>query len=66
MGIIQCAEPCEHQNDGYCELNCCGAVCSLKNGCPYFKEKSSDQADRVAQPLNANQLDGFGTGGNLF
>ncbi len=66
MGIIPCAEPCQHQTDGYCCLSGCSSVCSLISDCPYFTEKSADQADGVTKPLDAGQFDGFGTGGHLF
>ena len=66
MGIIPCAEPCRHQNGGYCCLNGCSAVCSLTSACPYFTEQSPDQTDGVAEALDAGQFDGFGAGGHLF
>lgn len=40
MSIIQCAENCKYQVDGYCSLDKCSNVNSLTNSCPYFTERS--------------------------
>ena len=53
MGIIQCAEECKYQIDGYCYLENCSTVASVEGDCPHFEPKSFD---------NANGL--FKTGGS--
>ena len=36
MGIIQCAENCRYQRDGYCGLEGISVVNSVTGGCPYY------------------------------
>lgn len=36
MGIIQCAEYCKFQKDGYCSLDKCSTVNPENTDCPYF------------------------------
>lgn len=39
MGIIQCAEKCAYQKDGYCTLDGISVVNSLEGDCPYLLPK---------------------------
>ncbi|MEE1161835.1 MAG: hypothetical protein U0K70_07245 [Acutalibacteraceae bacterium] len=57
MGVIWCAENCKYQADGYCQLNNCGTVNSLKGVCPYFTEKSLDKGDSLGKASDTNKLD---------
>ncbi len=57
MGIIQCAENCRHQTDGYCTLDKCSNVTSLENSCPYFVSRLFDNSNRLRQVPNPNKLD---------
>lgn len=56
VGIIQCAEKCKYQNDGYCLLNKCIAVNSVSGACPYFTEKSFDKSDCLGKPAYSDKL----------
>ena len=53
MGIIQCAENCKYQCDGYCTLNKCTAVNSLSGVCPYLqpKEEALSAAGKLVEEL---------------
>ena len=56
MGIIQFAENCKYQTDGYCELNRCTIVNSIDTACPHFIEKLSNKSDSLAKACNADKL----------
>lgn len=56
MGIIQCAENCKYQADGYCRLNQCTTVNSTNMACPHFIEKLSDKSDCLAKSSNTDKL----------
>lgn len=56
LGIIQCAENCKYQSDGYCLLDKCTAVNSVSGTCPYFIDRLSDNGDRVAEAADADKL----------
>lgn len=45
MGLIQCAEKCKFQKDGYCFLEKCGTVASTESECPHFIPKSLDNRE---------------------
>ncbi len=36
MGIIECAQNCKYQKDGYCLLETFGKVNTSDGGCPHF------------------------------
>lgn len=57
MGIIQCAENCKFQNDGYCELNKPSLVNSLTSACPYFIKKSLYKGNGIGEPSDTDKLD---------
>ncbi|MFQ8953194.1 MAG: hypothetical protein ACLR56_09420 [Oscillospiraceae bacterium] len=43
MGLIQCAENCKYQSDGYCTLNKCTVVNSVSGVCPYLSRPETDK-----------------------
>ena len=43
MGLIQCAENCKYQSDGYCTLNKCTVVNSVSGVCPYLSRPVTDK-----------------------
>lgn len=57
MGIIQCAEDCKYQIDGYCNLDKCSTVNSLENSCPYFISRSLNISDSLRQIGNTDKFD---------
>jgi hypothetical protein len=57
MGIIQCAENCRHQADGYCTLDKYSNVTSLENSCPYFVSRLFDNGNRLCQVPDPYKLD---------
>ena len=56
MGIIQCAENCKHQIDGYCSLDKCSNVTSLENPCPYFVKRLFNDGNSLCQISNPYKL----------
>ncbi len=66
MGVIQCAENCKYQRDGYCTLDKPSAVNSVSGGCPYYIKKSFDEGDCLGKLPYSDKLDGIGSGGNLL
>lgn len=40
MNLITCAEDCEYQQDGYCQLEGSAPISGVKvNGCSYFQKR---------------------------
>ncbi len=66
MGIIQCAENCKYQRDGYCCLEKLAQVNSVSGGCPYFTEKSPDKGNCLGKTSDTYKLYAFGNGGDLL
>ena len=56
MGLIQCAEHCKFQIDGYCNLEKCSTVNSLNKNCPYFIPLSFDYTNSLSQTANTYKL----------
>ncbi len=56
MGIIQCAENCKHQIDGYCQLDKCSNVTSLENSCPYFVNRLFNKSDSLREIADGNKF----------
>ncbi len=56
MGIIQCAESCKFQVDGYCVLDSLSAVNSTKNCCPYYLPALLDKRDGLPETFNTDNL----------
>lgn len=57
MGIIQCAENCKYQADGYCRLDKCTTVNSVAKSCPYFIKSSADKSDCFTEFSDADKPD---------
>ncbi len=56
MGIIQCSEGCKYQLDGYCTLEKTGTVSTINRACPYYKERSTDNRDCLAETSYSHKL----------
>ncbi len=57
MGIIQCAEDCRFQIDGYCNLDKCSNVNSLENSCPHYISRLTDNRKCLSKISNTNKFD---------
>ena len=66
MGIIQCAENCKYQKEGYCTLDKPSPVNSVLGGCPYYIKKSFDEGDCLGKPSDTDKLNIFRSGSDLF
>ena len=56
MGIIQCADLCAFQIDGYCALEKCSTPKLFESDCPYYVPKSLYNFDSLSQTANSNKL----------
>lgn len=56
MGIIQCAQDCKYQKDGYCYLDKCSVVASLDTDCPHFVQKSFDNTEGLFKTGSAYEF----------
>ena len=54
MGIIQCAEYCKFQKDGYCSLDEYSTVNPTHSSRPYFI--SLDNRDSLSETTNPDKL----------
>lgn len=70
MGIIQCAENCEYQLDGYCTLGSCTTVSSVTGSCPYCRRvparASLNKGRCFGKPFNPDKLNSLGDGSELL
>lgn len=66
MGVIQCAENCKYQKDGYCTLEKPIAVNSVSGGCPYYIKNSFNESDCLGKLPYPDKLYGIGDGSNLL
>ena len=66
LQIIQCAENCRFQNDGYCSLETCSNVNSTEHPCPYFILNTSNSSDGLLKITDTDKLHADRTFGNLF
>ncbi len=66
MKIIQCAEACRFQSEGYCSLESCTNINSVKHSCPYYMPKLSEGGNGLLEITNADKLHADRTIGNLF
>lgn len=57
MNLIQCAENCKYQKDGYCNLEICCNINSPDNDCPYFVSSLFNESERLSQSADTNKLD---------
>jgi len=56
MGIIQCAENCKYQIEGYCTLDKCSNVNSLENSCPYFVDRLFNESNSLLKIADTDKL----------
>ncbi|MBO5019228.1 MAG: hypothetical protein J6D52_01050 [Clostridia bacterium] len=56
MGIIQCAENCRYQRDGYCDLDGISVVNSLSGGCPYYIENLLYNGNSLSKTSDTDKL----------
>lgn len=54
MKIIQCAESCVYQEDGYCCLEEISVVNTVNSICPHYIEKSSDKGNGFSQSSHSD------------
>ena len=54
MSIIQCANDCKYQHDGYCQLETISTVTNSKGGCPHYLSKDGSNS-----LLEATHADNF-------
>ena len=66
MGLIQCAENCKYQIDGYCNLEICGNVNSPQHVCPYYLPRLTNISESLSESRNSNKLDRSGTVSDLL
>lgn len=55
LGLIQCAENCKYQLDGYCNLEICSNINSPESDCPYYL--SNDSFNGLSQSSDTNKFD---------
>lgn len=56
MAVIQCAESCRYQQDGYCNLEKCSIVSDLNSSCPYFLPILSNNGNSLSQTSDTHKL----------
>lgn len=56
MSIIQCANQCKHQKDGYCQLDKISVITNSLGGCPHFLAKSGSNS--LFKTANTKEFDG--------
>ena len=66
MGLIQCAEDCKYQLDGYCNLEICGSVNSPYHICPYYLPRLTNVGKSLSECRNPDKLDSIGTVSDLL
>lgn len=54
MGIIECAENCKFQKDGYCSLETLSKVNSSSGGCPHYISASFDKVGGLLQTADSD------------
>ncbi len=65
MKIIQCAEICRFQSEGYCSLESCTNINSTKHPCPHFIPKLAQGGDGLLQITDADKFHADRTIGNM-
>lgn len=55
MAIIQCAENCKFQLDGYCSLDKCSNVNSLENACPHYVSRLPNISEGMPNIVNPDK-----------
>lgn len=66
MRIIQCAENCRFQADGYCSLENCSNINSPDHSCPYYIPRLANGGNGLLQITDTDKLHADRTIGNLF
>ena len=66
LSLIQCAEYCKYQLDGYCNLEICGSVNSPQHICPYFLPRLANMRKGLTESRNPDKLDSVWTVGDLL
>lgn len=56
MGLIQCAEDCKYQLDGYCNLEICSNINSVENICPYYISRLTNNGKSLSQSSDTYKL----------
>lgn len=56
LGLIQCAENCKYQIDGYCALEICSNINSPESDCPYYLSRSTDSLNSLSQSGNTDEF----------
>ncbi len=64
MSIIQCAENCKHQKEGYCHLDKISVITNSTGGCPHFLAKSG--GNRLFETTNTDKINAVGRSVNLL
>lgn len=64
LGIIQCAEKCAYQKDGYCFLESAQKVNSINSICPYFK--SPDNRNGFLKTSDGDKFKSVGDTGDTL
>jgi hypothetical protein len=64
--IIQCAENCRFQSDGYCSLENCSTVNTTEHSCPYYIAKSPQGSNGLLEIADTDKLHADRTFGNLL
>lgn len=54
MWIIQCAEDCKFQKEGYCSLDRCSTVNPENKGCPY--KVSPNNSNSIFETSDTDKL----------
>lgn len=61
--MINCAEKCKHQTDGYCNLSGNMTVTNLNGKCPHFEKESIDKVNCFVYGSDINKVNSFGNSG---
>lgn len=56
MGLIQCAEKCKYQKEGYCNLDKPSTVSLNNSVCPYYEPNSFDDGNGFLKTSDADKL----------
>lgn len=56
MGIIECAEKCLYQKEGYCCLETLCTVNTCKGGCPHFLPISLNDGNGLTETSHTDKL----------
>ena len=54
MGIIECAETCKFQKDGYCQLETLSKVNTSSGGCPHYISVSLNEGNSLSKTADTD------------